>query len=219
MSTAVFYDRRKEFKSIDFTDRRVDQRRLQEMPISQEHRRLASQVRRYEREAFKIPVRLQVQGIEITGHTHDICPEGLLVFTDTPLSTGVPMSLKFSFGEHVCHLNVSGQAVFCRSFVEAESSLHATGIKFSGIRDFEKNILTCAVQELKQNTSTHEKSLLNILISTDTLAHEAADFSIRVTKTLEKRPSTTRPIQSPVFERRFSPRIASNLPVRLFPDN
>ncbi len=192
MITTAFYERRKESEHINFQDRRIIQRRKYEASISQEHRRLASQMRRYEREAFKIPVRLKVQDKEISGYTHDICPEGLLVFTDTAMSPGTPMALKFSFGRDVCHLNVSGQVAFCRSTENNGSNRHAIGIKFAGVRDFEKKILISAIQELKQSPETQEKSLLNILVSTDTLAQKAADFSIRTPKTFEERPGVVR---------------------------
>ncbi len=192
MISTAFYERRKETRPVDLNDRRLAQRRKHEAPISQEHRRLASQMRRYEREAFKIPVRLKIQEKEISGFTHDICPEGLLVFTDTAMSPGTPMALKFSFGNHVCHLNVSGQVAFCRSTGNNGSNRHAIGIKFAGVRDFEKRILISAIQELKQSPATQEKSLLNILVSTDTLAQTAADFSIRTPKTFEEKPGIVR---------------------------
>jgi len=190
MVATAFYERRKESRPVDFYNRRIAERRRQKIAASQEHRRLASQIRRYERETFKIPVWLQVQGREICGFTHDISPEGLLVFIDKVLSSGTPMTLKFSFGASVCHLNVSGQVVFCRLVEKEGSPWQAVGIKFSAIRDFEKKILTSAVQELKHSPATQEKSLLNILVSTDTLAREAADFSIRPQQTLDERPKT-----------------------------
>jgi len=192
MTTMTYYERRKENKPTEFSDRRIAHRRNQEKAISQEHRRLASQVRRYEREAFKIPVRLKFQEKEISGFTQDICPEGLLVFTDTALSPGMPMTLKFSFGEHVCHLNISGQVVFCRSTEHEGPTQHAIGIKFSGVRDFEKKILIYVVQELRQSPTTQEKSLLTILVSKDILAQEVADLSLRIPRTFEETPGTIR---------------------------
>jgi 3-oxoacyl-[acyl-carrier-protein] synthase-3 len=190
MSATLFYERRKEGKPIVFQDRRIVQRRKQESMIPQEHRRLASQVRRYERDVFKIPVRLKIQETEISGFTQDVCPEGLLVFSDTALRPGAPMALKFSFGEHLCYLHISGQVVFCRTSVGDGSTLHAIGIKFSGIRDFEKKILTSAIEELKHSPATQEKSLLNILVSQDTLVHEFVDFSLRIPRSFEEVPGT-----------------------------
>ena len=190
MTSIVFYERRKESKLVDFHDRRTVQRRKQEVGIVQDHRRLASQVRRYEREAFKIPIRLKLQDKEISGYTHDICPEGLLVFTDVALSPGAPMDLKFSFGENICHLNISGQVVFCHLSQEGEAPRHSIGIKFSGIRDFEKSILTSVVEELKQGPTIQEKSLLNILVSQDTLVQEVVDFSLRIPRSFEEVPGT-----------------------------
>jgi acyl-CoA dehydrogenase len=189
MTATVFYERRKVSRPIDFSNRRIVKRRKQEIAVSEEQRRLASQVRRYEREAFKIPVRLKVQEKEIAGYTHDVCPEGLLVFADTRLSAGTPMSLKFSFGEHVCHLNVSGQVVFCRLSEHGGKTRHAIGIKFSGVQDFEKKILTSAIEELKHSPATQEKSLLKILVSSDALAQEITGVSAKTPQTVEKKPN------------------------------
>jgi acyl-CoA dehydrogenase len=142
-------------------------------------------VRRYERETFKIPVILNIQGKEISGYTHNICPDGLLVFSKIALSSGTPMTLKFSFGEHVCHLNISGQVVFCRLSEKVDHTLHVTGIKFCGIRDFEKKILSTVIEELKHSTATQEKSLLDIQVSSDSLAQEIT-VTTKNQQTIEK---------------------------------
>lgn len=180
--TVAFYERRKEAKPVEVDDRRqIAERRNGAKPISPEQRRLASQIRRYEREAFKIPVRLRLRDKEISGFTHDISPEGLLVFSDTNLSPGTPMTLQFTFGENVCSLNISGQVLFCRTVMKEGSLKQAIGITFSAIRDFEQTILTSAVQELRKNAATQEKSLLSILVSPDTLTMEAAGLTAAAT--------------------------------------
>lgn len=177
-SGVAFFERRKAETPIGIINRRISERRSHEKPISSEHRRLASQVRRYEREPFKIPVRLEAAGKEISGYTHDISPEGLLVYSDIVLSTGAPMTLQFSFGENFCYLNVSGQVVF-RRLVEKEGALTlATGIRFSGVRDFEQKMLTSVVQALKQNNKREEKSSLSVLLSKN-IQGERQDFSNR----------------------------------------
>lgn len=127
MASTVFYQRRKQSIAIDINDRRIVQRRDQEKAVSQERRRLASQVRRYGRESFKIPVCLETQDKEVSGYTQDISPEGLLVFTDAVLNTGTPLTLQFSFGENVCYLNISGQVVFCRLAENGEIPRQAIG--------------------------------------------------------------------------------------------
>jgi len=191
MISTAYYERRKGSLAVDFSDRRTTQRRDQEKAITPEQRRLASQIRRYARETFKIPVRLKVQEKELSGYTHDISPEGLLIFSDTRLSAGTPMSLQFTFGENVCSLNISAQVLFCRSVQKENQPQQAIGLKFSAIREFEQKILTSAVQELRQNPNAHEKSVLNLLVSADTLAQEAAGFSKRSSKTLDEKPGTT----------------------------
>lgn len=200
MTSTLYYERRKGSEGVDFSDRRIAQRRNVAKAISPEQRRLASQIRRYERETFKIPVRLRLQEKEIFGYTHDISPEGLLVFTNIALNPGIRMALRFSFGENVCHLNISGQVLFSRSVMKEKSQQQAIGIKFSAIRDFEQKILTSAVQELKQNGSSREKSLLTIVVSTDTPAQEAADFSITTHRVEEKSSIMLQPLTGVNFE-------------------
>ncbi|HLC44878.1 MAG TPA: 3-oxoacyl-[acyl-carrier-protein] synthase III C-terminal domain-containing protein [Patescibacteria group bacterium] len=193
MTLTAFYERRKENGPIAFDDRRLNQRRNQVQLVSEERRRLASQVRRYEREAFKIPVCLKVRDKEISGFTHNICPNGLLVFTDSVLRAGTPMTLQFSFGDNVCYLNIVGQVVFCLSPESEGGSLgQAIGIQFSAIREFERKILASAVEDLRQNPATQEKSLLNIFVAVDHLAHEAAGFSIQAPGTMVEMPRTLR---------------------------
>lgn len=171
-TTEIFYERRKMINPIDFADRRTTQRRSQVQTIAQDRRRLSSQVRRHERETFRIPVRLKIQEKEISGYTHNISPEGLMVFSDAPLAVGTPLALKFSFAENVCYLNVSGQVVFCIPSENGGSPTQAVGIKFAAIREFEQKILTSAIGELKQDRVTEEKSLLNIFVFLDTSAQE-----------------------------------------------
>lgn len=104
MNTLVptFYERRKSILSIDFTDRRKVQRRRNEEATSLEKRRLISQIRRHEREMIEVPVCLQVDGKELTGHTHNISLGGLLIIINSSLAVGTPITAQFSFGESFC---------------------------------------------------------------------------------------------------------------------
>lgn len=149
------------------------QRRTQVTAFSPERRRLRSQGRRYDREALRIPVHLLIQEKNVSGFTRDIARGGLLVLSDTALRMGTPLALQCSFGE-VCHLNLSGQVVFCHSAGTAASGQYATGIKFSTLRDWEQRIFSSALQELKENASTLEQSVLRLRVSEDHLAVEAA---------------------------------------------
>jgi pyrroloquinoline quinone (PQQ) biosynthesis protein C len=145
--------------------------------FSPERRRLASQERRYERDALRIPVLLQLQEKNISGCTRDITRGGLLVLSDTALRVGTPLILQCSFGE-VCHLNLAGQVVYCRSTNgTAAPGPYAAGIKFAGLRNWEEKILSSALQELKENPSTLERSVLKLRLSEDQLAVEAASIA------------------------------------------
>jgi len=125
-----------------------------------------------EAEDLKIPVRLQVEDKALSGYTQKLGPEGFQVLIEAALPAGTPLTLQCAFGE-VCYLNLSGQVVFCRQITP--SPQHTIGIKFSGLRDFEKKVLVSAVQELKQNTIQQEKSLLTLHVSEDSLALESVN--------------------------------------------
>ena len=129
-----------------------------------------------ERESLSIPFRLRMYEKEVCGSTQDLSPHGLRIMSDIALQAGTPLTLQCSFGE-TCYLNISGQVVFCRRAGVGASAAHAIGIKFAAMREWEENILTSAIQALKQDPTTHSKSLLTILASKDALAQEAANLS------------------------------------------
>jgi pyrroloquinoline quinone (PQQ) biosynthesis protein C len=110
----------------------------------------------------------------ITGYTKDITPSGLQLISDSSLKPGTPVNLQFSFGENVCHLNLSGQVALCAQHRERASSWYEIQIKFSAIRELEQKILVSAIEALKQSSPMQAKSLVKIQVSHDTLALEAA---------------------------------------------
>lgn len=175
---SIFYERRKNVAPVEFSDRRITERRILEASFSLERRRLSSQVRRLERENIKILVHLQSEGKEILGYTQNIGLGGLLVHSDIRLNSGDPTVLQFSFGENACYVNISGQVVFCHLINnnDKESVHYAMGIKFTAIRDLEQRILTTTLLTLKQSIITQQKSSLRILASKDILDQEAANF-------------------------------------------
>lgn len=166
----------------DLTARQNGQSSYSGIAPSQKQLQNSSQARQHERETFKIPVCLKIDKKEISGYTHDISPAGLLIFNDIVLESGTPMNLKFSFGD-ICYLNVSGQVVYCLPTENGTLGKYAIGITFSAIREWERKILATAVRELKNGSSTEEKSLLLIHISKDLIALEAKDFYIQSPKT------------------------------------
>jgi len=131
---------------------------------------------------IKIQIRLQFDESAVSGCTQKFSPQGFRMTSETALPAGAPLALQCAFGE-VCYLNLSGQVVFCRQITpsplegagggEGVFPQHEIGIKFSAVREWERKILESAIQELTQTTALQEKSLLNILVSEDTLALEA----------------------------------------------
>ena len=147
--------------------------------------------RKYDRELLRIPVRLQLQGKEFSGFSHDFSPAGLQIIVQTALKTGTPLALQCTFGE-VCYLNLSAQVVFCQPANRASENVFSLGIKFSAIRDWEDKILGSAIQELKQGGGQLEKSLLTVHVTEDTMALDAADWYTHTEITLAQTPRTIR---------------------------
>lgn len=181
----TFYERRKSILSIDFIDRRKVQRRNNAEAALRERRRLTSQIRQHEREMIEVPVCLQVEGKELTGHTHNISLGGLLIIINSPLAVGTPITAQFSFGESFCYLNIVGQVVFCSPGGNNGSSQYVIGIKFSATRDIDQKILSTAIQALR-TPSTEGKSSLSIVVAKDNAAPGVMDFHLRTSKSLEE---------------------------------
>lgn len=192
---SVFFDRRQNVTLINFNDRRLAQRRSMEKLPSAEQRRLASQMRQYEREGIKIPISLSVEGRELYGNTENISLGGLFAYidgNDIPLTAGTPLIVQFSFGEGVCHISLSSQVIFCRLARKEQPTQQAIGIKFTAIRNFEQRILANLIQSLKQNNTTGEKGSLRLFLSKDNLANEATHFLNTSFKSDEQKSSTGR---------------------------
>ena len=137
--------------------------------------------RSHERGALKIPVRLRIQGKEVSGSTHDLSPAGLRFISGIEFHHLTPMAVQFCFGGETCYTQVAGQVVFCRKLAHDSHVTYEIGIKFSGIRELEQRILNSVVQGLMENTKTRDKSFLTIQMSEDNLAKEAANLSAEAT--------------------------------------
>ncbi len=129
--------------------------------------------RRHRREALSLRVLFQASGREVASFTSDLSPGGLRITLHTPLRLGIPVSLHLSFGE-LCFLKLSGQVVHCQSLGHGRNAI---AIKFSALRDWNQQILSSAIQELKVNDSTLSKSFVTVHVSKDHLALEAASIS------------------------------------------
>lgn len=208
-STTLFYERRNQTLIIDFRDRRTGNRRGNNRQFQPERRRLASLIRENEREPVRIPARLKTGSTEMFGFTQDIGLGGLKLFSNIALGTGAPIHLQLSFGESVCFLNIAGQVVFCNQFWREETTEYVIGIKFSAIRELDQKILAIALQTLKQNLITQEKSLLEIIISNDILAQGTADPDVTLSTLSDRVSDTSHPasIEVPKGEQKESARI------------
>lgn len=216
MKTTEIDEQGKQSDGVVSESKRTFERRKQERSPDQERRHRTSSLRLHERADFNIPVCLKLNSHELVGCTSDITSHGLRITTDTAMSVGSPMAMQFSFGENFCYMNIAGRVVHCSLIENEKSSHYQIGIKFSAIRDQEKKILASVVQELRDHSAMYQKSSLCIIASTDTIAQEARGLDMRTSPALEMEP-TAPTLQSPAFERRFSPRIGSNLPAKVFP--
>lgn len=183
MELTAFYNRRREITSVG-SDRRLHQRRIETVSVAHERRRLASQIRRYEREAIHLPVRLSIRNREFSGDTLNISPAGLLMLSAADLAVGTPLGLRFSFVDNGCFLVIEGEVVFCLSSKTGERNGRETGIKFGGIGAFQQKLLASAVREFGQSAVARETSFLDIRVRPDTQHHEAAETSVQTGQTL-----------------------------------
>lgn len=173
-----YYERRNNVTPILFNERRKRERRVLSTVISPERRRLASQIRQFEREKIKVPVSLEANGKLIIGYTENISIGGLTVLTDMEIGVGIPVSITFCFGDSTSFINISGQIIYRRLLGENGTQL-VIGIKFSAISEFEKKILTTVNQMIKKDFGVSDKFPLKIKISNDLLAQEAETLSLQ----------------------------------------
>lgn len=174
------------------------------------------QPRRFQRGLFRIPVRIQ-QGLhQIEGETADFTPGGLrLLCRHVPnLAPGTALNLTFRFGE-TCHLSAAAQVVY--HLDPSADGMHAVGIRFAGLRDWEQTILLSALKALSESDRTRQTSLITVDLAENPLAREAAGL---VSDTRSPAPDNRRCRQVPIafqdrrmHERRRSQRVRVQLPL------
>jgi 3-oxoacyl-[acyl-carrier-protein] synthase II len=140
---------------------------------------------------IRIPARLRVGSTETFGFIQDIGLGGLRLLSNVALSVGTPLNLQLSFGESVCFLNIAGQVVSCNTVLREETAKYAIGIKHSAVRDLDQKILAIALQTLKQKMIPQEKSLLEIIVSNDSLAQETTGRDVKPFTGSESAPTTS----------------------------
>ncbi len=126
-------------------------------------------------QGLKVPLRLHHQDTGYSGSTLNLSASGLRMKSGSPFNIGTPMTLQCAFGE-VCYLTLSGQVTSCLPGDDATGipRYHVIDVKFSAVRPWEEKVLASAIQELKENPSTLEKSLVTIHAEQDLLAVEAS---------------------------------------------
>lgn len=133
--------------------------------------------REHPRETFRIPSRIVLQRGEILGHSQDISLGGLtLILESQEFPIGTPLTLHFSF-EKTSYLIISGMIVSSTQETQPPPSTFRVGIKFSGLREFDKKVLQSAIQEFQEDSPSLSQSALDISISEDELAIHAGELS------------------------------------------
>lgn len=130
------------------------------------------QPRRYQRNAFSVPVCIQ-QGLQQThGETLDFTPGGFRLFCrNAPvLAPGSALNLTFQFGE-TCNLTTAAQVAYCLE--SSNDKTHTMGIRFAGMRDWEQTIVLSALKELSESDQSRQTSLITLHVGENTVAHEA----------------------------------------------
>jgi ubiquinone/menaquinone biosynthesis C-methylase UbiE/esterase/lipase len=224
LTSTTFYERRKRDHSIEFGERRVFKRRYQRQNYISERRRLASQVRLYERESLPITVRLQGKGEKVSANAHDISPLGVRILGDVILSPGTSVALKFYFGDNVSYLCFPGQVIYCRSVINDEiSDKCSIGIRFALSRPGEEEILISIIQDIRQRALKKQKAFVSVIISEDSFAREGVEINQDILSLSDGKSRMTllscdtsermetAQSKETLFDRRFSSRIAINL--------
>lgn len=135
---------------------------------------VTSQKIRQEQLALNVRVGLQLHGEEVFGYTEDILPEGLRIVCDVALKAGTPLTLQCAFGR-VCYLNIMGRVGKCYLITPAHDespTQYVIDVKFSAMREWEQRVLNSAIEEIKNDVTAQEQSLLSVRISENGLANE-----------------------------------------------
>ncbi|MGH7256160.1 MAG: PilZ domain-containing protein, partial [Nitrospirales bacterium] len=144
-----------------------------ETPVPPLDLHLTPQARSCARDQLSVPVHYEDPRGEITGHTKDLSPNGMGLVLSRFVKKGAPLSLQCSFGE-ICYLTISGQVRYCKEDLESHPGLFLIGVKFSALREWEQNILSSAIRELRENPETKARSFFKVTFAEDQLALEAA---------------------------------------------
>ncbi len=123
--------------------------------------------------ALDIPILLKTQTREVSGRTFSCSHEQLLISASSPLRTGTPLSLHFTFGNKVCYLALAGQVVESAHVSTDSGSSYSIEIRLAGVREFEQTILRSALEEVRRDPSAYAGSLVTIEVSNDVVAEEA----------------------------------------------
>lgn len=175
MAVETFYDRRKQDHPVP-NDRRVRQRRTYAHSVSDERRRLASQVRRHDRRAFRVPAQVTLGRKSASGYSRDIGPNGLgvVVSAATKLPVQTPVTLSFRSGERVRFSDIAGRVAFCDLASGQGASQVVMGIQFSSTATLEQRLLVSVAQELTpEDLGKADHVLLTIDVPPDALTRGA----------------------------------------------
>ena len=179
MAAVAYFERRINPANIDFGDRRIKERRNGRLALLIERRRLASQVRRFRREQLSVPVHLAIEGGDSSGSTRDISPEGVNLLSVKRLEPSTALSLQFLFGGNVAYMNLSAMVVYSEQDDSDGGSLYSTGIKFSGLREWEEKIIWSVIENLEKAADSKSEAFVSLTIKKDLLAREATFLPIR----------------------------------------
>lgn len=167
----IYYERRQKNIRPETDERRIFTRRRQNSPFLTDRRRLASEVRRSEREPLEIPVLLKVEGREHSGYTQNINLGGISIFSQSKVEAGSALTLRFYMVDFP-GMKVAGQVIYCRQ-VDLKGS-YSLGIKFWGINDIEREMLKSAIHKHDTRILAHGNKLLSIHIAIESPAKEGA---------------------------------------------
>ena len=162
-TNGIYYERRQRNVPLDSDERRVSVRRMQNRSFPIDRRRLAMEVRRFERDPLEIPVLLKTEEAEHSCYTQNISPGGISILSLANVDVGSASTLRFYLVDSP-GMKVAGQVVYCRPVELKGSRLYLVGIKLWGINDVEKEMLKSSIEKNHARRLSSGNRLLSIHI-------------------------------------------------------
>jgi pyrroloquinoline quinone (PQQ) biosynthesis protein C len=101
-----------------------------------------------------------------------------MILTDIPLREGLSLSLHIASQQDAFSIRLSGQVVFCRPLEGGEPPSRAIGIQFVPQREFDRRLVSGAIDLIRKECGEQNGSAINLFILEDPRSDEKSPFPI-----------------------------------------